>query len=105
MSVIQDDNIAKLQEGTGASLLATSAYQSWLLGGTKTLLCIGEVGSGKTIFASQVIDILLSGRGHKRNPVLYYFANMETHWHWQEAKKQTPASVLANLLKQLIYHN
>ena len=105
MSVIQNDNIAKLQKDTGNSLLRTSDYQSWVLGGTETLLCTGEVGSGKTIFASQVIDILLSDRGNKKNPVLYYFANLETHWHWQQAKKQTPAYVLANILKQLIYHN
>ena len=63
------------------------------------------MGSGKTIFASQVIDILLSDGGNKKKPVLYYFANLETHWHWQQAKKQTLASVLANLLKQLSYHN
>ena len=105
MSVIQNDNIAKLREGTGTSLLATSDCQSWLLGGTKTLLCIGEVGSGKTVFASQVIDVLLGNSAYKENPVLYYFGNMETHWHWQQAMEQTPASVLANLLKQILYHS
>ena len=97
---MQNDNIAKLQEGTGISLLATSEFQTWLHGGTKTLLWTGEVGSGKTVLASHVIDVLLGDRGHKESPVLYYFANMETHWH--QGQKQTSASVLANLLKQLI---
>ena len=101
MSLIQNDNIAKLQEGTGTSLLASPTYQSWLLGRRKTLLCIGELGSGKTIFASQVIDLLLRDEGNKENPVLYFFADMRI----QQAEQQTPASILANLLKQLIYHS
>ena len=101
MSAIQNDMITELQEGTGTSLLATSEYQSWLHGGTKTLFCIGEVGSGKTVFASQVIDILLCDGGYKENPVLYFFADMRM----QQAEQQTPASILANLLKQLICHN
>ncbi len=101
MSAIQNDVIAKLQEGTGTSLLATSEYQSWLHGETKTLLCIGAPGSGKTILASQVIDILLQDGGYKDNPVLYFFADFRT----QRAEQQTPASIVANFLKQLIYHN
>lgn len=101
MSTIQNDNIAKLQEGTGTSLLQTPEYQSWLHGETKTILCVGEVGSGKTVLASQVIDTLLQELGHKDNLVLYFFAEMPT----QQAKEPTPASILANFLKQLIHHN
>lgn len=101
MSVIQNDNIAKLQEGTGTSLLATSEYQSWLHGRTRILLCIGKAGSRKTVLASQVIDILLQEWGHKDVPVVYFFADMRT----QQAGQQTPASVFGNILKQLIYHN
>ena len=57
------------------------------------------------MFASQVIDVLLGDSDYKENPVLYYFGDMETHWHWQQVNKQTPAAVLANFLKQIIYHN
>ena len=101
MSVVQNDNIAKFQEGTGTSLLATSDYQSWLLGETRKLLCIGEVGSGKTVLASRVTDILLQEWGHKDNPVLYFFADMRM----QQPQQRTPASILEDFLKQLIYHN
>ena len=101
MSVVQNDNIAKFQKGTGTSLVATSDYQSWLLGRTRTLLCIGEMGSGKTVLASRVIDILLREWGHKDNPILYFFADMRT----QQLGQSTPASVLESFLKQLIYLN
>lgn len=100
MSTIQNDNIANLQEGTGASLLSTPEYRSWVHGETKTLLCVGEVGSGKTVLASQVIDIL-RGLGHRDTLVLYYFVESRT----RETEEQKPASILANFLKQLIYHN
>ena len=99
MSAVQNDMIAKLQEGTGTSLLATSEYQSWLHEETRTLFCIGVAGSGKSVLASQVIDILLRDGRYKEYPVLYFFADMK------RAEQQTPAFVLANLLKQLIYHN
>ena len=101
MSRIQNDVIAKLQEGTGTSLFATSDYQSWLHGETKTLFCNGVAGSGKTMLASQVIDLLLQDERYNENPVLYFFADMQM----QQAEQQTLASVVANLLKQLIYHN
>ena len=101
MSAIQCDIIVNLREGTGTSLFATSEYQSWLHGETKTLFCTGKPGSGKTVLASQVIDFLLQDERYKDNPVLYFFADMRT----QQAEQQTPASILANLLKQLIYHN
>ena len=102
MSAIQQDVVAKLQEGTGTSLLATSEYQSWLHGETKTLLCVGGPGSGKTVLASQVIDILLrDGRAINYNPVLYFFVDMQR----QQAEQQTAAYIVANLLKQLIHHN
>ena len=96
MSTVKNDNIAKLQEGTGTCLLGTPEYQSWLQGETKTIFCVGDVGSGKTVLASQVIDTLLQELGHKDNPVLYFFAEMPT----QQAEEQTPASILANFLRR-----
>ena len=101
MSAIQNDMIAKLQEGTGTSLLATSEYQSWLHDETKALFCTGRPGSGKSVLASQVIDNLPRDWRYKEDPVLYFFADMRM----QQTEQQTPASVLADLLKQLIYHN
>ncbi len=59
------------------------------------------MGSGKTVLASRVIDILLQERGHKYNPVLYFFAEMRT----QQPEQRTRASILENFLKQLIFHN
>ena len=101
MSATQNDVVAKLQEGTGTSLLATSEYQSWLPGEIKTLFCIGVAGSGKTVLASQVIDILLQDVEYKDNPVLYFFADMGM----KQAEPQTPASIVANFLRQIISHN
>ena len=95
-----NDNIAKLQEGTGYCLLGESDIRSWLHGDKNPIFCVGNVGSGKTVLASQVIDILQEWE-HGENPVLYYFAETGT----KEAKVQSSASILANFLKQLILHN
>ena len=97
MYAMQKDVFAKVQEGTGVSLLTSSIFQSWCHGETQTLLCTGLPGTGKTVFASQVIE-LLSGHDY---PVLYFFADIRT----QRTEQQTLASILANLLKQLIIHN
>lgn len=101
MFAVQSDIIAKLQEGTGTSLFATSEYQSWLRGEVRTLLYTGMPGSGKTVFASQVIAFLLKDGIYKDYPVLYFFADCRV----QQVEQQTPVSIIANLLKQLIYYN
>ena len=90
MSTIQNEHIAKVQEGTGNCLLEGGKYRSWLHGEKledrkwqpwlhgklNILFCAGYAGSGKTVLASQVIDSL-QGSGHRDNPVLYYFAESE----------------------------
>lgn len=98
MSPIQSDVIAKLQEGTGTSLLQSSTFQSWLHGEIPTLLCLGGPGTGKTVLVAQVIDLITKHEGLKGAPVLYFFADQRT----QQAGQQTPVSILAVLLRQLI---
>src|SRR5947209_16769421 len=101
MSATQSDVIAKLQEGTGASLFPMESFQSWLRGESQTLLCFGIPGAGKTVLAAQVIDALLKDEGYKSSPVLYFFADGRT----RQAEQQSSTSIIAILLKQLILCN
>jgi Cdc6-like AAA superfamily ATPase len=97
MSAKHDDILSKVQPGTSDSFFSNENFQSWLQGRTRNLLCLGPPGTGKTFIAAQVIDYLAKDDGLKKYPLFYFFADLRI-----EQRHQTPESVLAVLLKQLI---
>jgi Cdc6-like AAA superfamily ATPase len=56
----QSDFLRKRHEGTGAWLLYTTEFNTWLNQRNKTLFCSGIPGAGKTILTSIVVDHVLS---------------------------------------------
>jgi hypothetical protein len=92
------DIISRRQEGTGNWLLASDEFGAWLNNsGSRTLLCTGLPGAGKTMLASIVIDDL-QGRYHTNTSVgvAYIYCDYRTR------KDQTIEFMVLSLLKQLV---
>ncbi|TFK66023.1 hypothetical protein BDN72DRAFT_880571 [Pluteus cervinus] len=88
------------EEGTGQWFLNTKEFQDWKQGcQVRALLGSGDPGAGKTCILSLVINLLqqLQKSGHPTVARVAYF-----YLHHQDAKIQSPANIVATLLKQLL---
>jgi Cdc6-like AAA superfamily ATPase len=94
----QRDSIGRRQPGTGQWLLDSTEYQAWLKTSKQTLFCPGIPGAGKTIMTSIVVNYLQKGSNQKRlnAGIAYLYCNFRSQY------EQTPESLLASLLKQLV---
>ncbi|KAF4626279.1 hypothetical protein G7Y89_g11882 [Cudoniella acicularis] len=92
----QSDLINRRQAGTGAWLLASTEFQTWVDTGKQTLFCPGIPGAGKTILTSIVVDEL-NKKYHNNTSVgiAYVYCN------FQRQGEQKALDLLTNLLKQL----
>ncbi len=92
----QSDYLHRRQPGTGAWLLESEKFQSWLTTSRWTLFCPGMPGAGKTILTSIVVDDLYTKWGHDpKIGIAYLYCNFRRH------HEQRRGDMLANLLKQL----
>jgi Cdc6-like AAA superfamily ATPase len=94
----QSDFIGRRQEGTGEWLLRSREFQAWVDRSNRTLFCPGIPGAGKTIMTSIVVNYLQKGSNQKRlnAGIAYLYCNFRSQY------EQTPESLLASLLKQLV---
>ena len=93
----QSDFIQRRQEGTGAWLLRTNEFNTWLNQRNKTLFCSGIPGAGKTILTSIVVDHLCSKyRTDFSVGIVYLYCN------FRQQQQQKPEDLLLSLLKQLV---
>ena len=86
------------QEGTGQWLFESPEFKEWTSKPGQTLLCRGIPGAGKTMLASIAVDHLQRAFHQKDIPVTYIYCD----YKWQ--CEQTPAYLIASILKQLLQH-
>jgi len=92
----QNDFISRRQEGTGKWLIKSDEFKTWVNGTREILFCPGIPGAGKTILTSIVIDHLSNTVQDRSVGVAYIYCN------YQSQSEQTPISLLASVLKQLL---
>ena len=86
------------QEGTGQWLFESSEFKTWMSKSGQTLLCRGIPGAGKTMLASITVDHLQRAFRQKKIPVTYIYCD------YKRQHEQTPANLIASILKQLLQH-
>ena len=86
------------QEGTGQWLFESPEFKKWLSKSGQTLLCRGIPGAGKTMLASITVDHLQRAFHPKNIPVTYIYCD------YKRQDEQTPANLIASILKQLLQH-
>jgi hypothetical protein len=93
---LQNDFIARRQEGTGQWLLDSVKFQTWLETDRQTLFCPGIPGAGKTILTSIVVEKLTTRfNDDKSIGIAYLYCNV------RRQDQQKICDLLASLLKQL----
>jgi hypothetical protein len=95
----QSDLIDRRQEGTGLWFLAHPKFTSWVEGSTRTLLCPGIPGAGKTFMTAIVVNFLRAKHMGGNNigiSVLYCSYPLR--------QEQTKEKLMASLLRQLLTH-
>ncbi|KAF5718660.1 ankyrin protein [Fusarium globosum] len=96
-SLLQSDNIARRQPGTGQWFINSPEFCHWRDSPAQTLFCPGIPGAGKTILTSIVIDSLEAlFSSDKTVGIAYVYCN------FQRQNDQTAKELLASLLKQLL---
>ncbi|KAG4282092.1 hypothetical protein FPRO06_10995 [Fusarium proliferatum] len=96
-SLLQSDNIARRQPGTGQWFINSPEFCHWRDSPAQTLFCPGIPGAGKTILTSIVIDSLEAlFSNDKTVGIAYVYCN------FQRQNDQTAKELLASLLKQLL---
>jgi Cdc6-like AAA superfamily ATPase len=91
----QSDFIKRRYEGTGAWLLYTKEFNTWLNERNQTLLCSGIPGAGKTILTSIVVDHLFSKfRTDLDVGIAYLYCN------FRQQQQQRLEDLLSSILKQ-----
>ncbi|KAL4890101.1 hypothetical protein BDV59DRAFT_195221 [Aspergillus ambiguus] len=91
----QSDLFSQQQRGTGQWLLNSDEFHKWLDQPKQTLFCQGIPGAGKTIMTSIIIDYLDTKYQDHGIGIAYIYCNFRQQY------EQTPADLLASLLKQL----
>ena len=86
------------QEGTGQWLFESPEFKKWMSNTGQTLLCRGIPGAGKTMLASITVDHLQRAFHQKTVPVTYIYCD------YKRQDEQTPANLIASILKQLLQH-
>ena len=83
-------------KGTGEALLQSSQFQAWVDGENQTLFCPGIPGSGKSVFASTVVDHLQQLFKHDDTVgIAYIYCDFQRH------RYQSAREILGSLVKQL----
>ncbi|SCV40104.1 related to ankyrin [Fusarium fujikuroi] len=96
-SLLQSDNIARRQPGTGQWFINSPEFCHWRDSPAQTLFCPGIPGAGKTILTSIVIDSLEAlFSSDKTVGIAYVYCN------FQRQNDQTAKDLLASLLKPLL---
>ncbi|TAQ87668.1 hypothetical protein B7494_g4027 [Chlorociboria aeruginascens] len=93
----QIDTLNRRQPGTGKWLFKSEEFDDWFTGREKTLWCVGQPGSGKTILASAIIDKLDKEFPSTDVGLAYIYCN------YKERETQTLANLLASIVQQLIW--
>ncbi|KAL6895726.1 purine and uridine phosphorylase [Trichoderma longibrachiatum] len=88
-------------KGTCQWIFQTEEFQSWLSGSSRTLLCQGMPGSGKTIITSVVIDHLATRLMKYPTIGIAYLYCTFNHQKLQTAELQTTEQLLSSVLRQL----
>ncbi|VUC29466.1 unnamed protein product [Clonostachys rosea] len=86
----------KRQRGTGQWILSAPEFLDWVQSRSKTLLCTGMPGSGKTILASLVVQDLTRRAANDKTIAVAYI-----YFSFQQERDQDPEEFLLSLLKQL----
>jgi hypothetical protein len=89
----------KRQEGTGQWFLKSPEFVAWVEGPTRTLLCPGIPGAGKTFMTAIVVNYLREAFMRREDigiAVLYCIYSIR--------EEQTKEELLAGILRQLIKH-
>lgn len=90
------DFLRKWQPETGLWLLDSAEYKTWLNTKKQTLFCLGDIGTGKTILASAVInDVKTRLQNNPTAGIAYIYCD---HRH-QETQKVD--ELIMSILKQL----
>ncbi len=95
----QANLIGKREEGTGQWFLKSSDFFAWLQRPTRTLLCQGIPGAGKTLLTAIVVNDLRE-RFWCRDDVGVAVA----YCSYSMREEQTKETLLAGLLRQLVKH-
>jgi Cdc6-like AAA superfamily ATPase len=94
----QYDYINRRQPGTGAWVLESPEFQTWIEKSPQTMFCPGIPGAGKTILASIVVDELESRCGNKSDVgIAYIFCSFQRH----DDQSQKLESLMASIVRQL----
>ena len=86
------------QEGTGQWFFESPEFKNWMSKSGQTLLCRGIPGAGKTVLASITVNHLQRVFHQKNIPVTYIYCD------YKRQHEQTPANLIASILKQLLQH-
>ena len=91
----------KWHRDTGKAFVESQSFLDWMNNQTQTLWCHGIAGSGKTIFASLVIDRLHAAQKKKaRNENA---AVVCLYLEYERMQDQSLQSLLAAILRQLVH--
>ncbi|KAM0490737.1 hypothetical protein ACHAP8_011282 [Fusarium lateritium] len=93
----QSRNLSLREPGTGNWFLNTTEFNDWVSTPRQTLLCHGDLGAGKSILTSIVIDHLKSKcRNDPGIGLAYFYCSSKRH------DEQNLSQLVASLLRQLV---
>lgn len=92
----QNDFYARRQKDTGIWFLKSPEFAAWRRGATRTLICPGQPGAGKTIMAATVIHELLQAGKITDVGIAYLFCN------YKQRSQQVITHLLGALVRQLL---
>ncbi|KAJ5436129.1 hypothetical protein N7445_007014 [Penicillium cf. griseofulvum] len=87
----------KRQQGSCLWVFENQHFKQWLLGGCRTLYCIGPPGAGKTYLSSAIIDHLQRTFTSPDVATVFVFCQEGS------GKEHTPIDILKSILAQLVY--
>lgn len=94
------DSRMKRHRDTGKAFVESQSFLHWVKDHTQTLWCHGIAGSGKTIFASLVIDHLHAEQAEKASNEKA--AVVCLYLEYERMQEQSLQSLLAAILRQLV---
>lgn len=117
-SSVFQSNITEHTVGIGRNFTSSSEFRGWVAGsddGSRTLLCVGDPGVGKTVLATKAIQALRQKGKTLREAVLFVYCDctrrrsrLSRRDSSPEARSkgvQTPGHFIASLLRQLVETN
>lgn len=85
--------------GTNQWLQTSPEFCAWLAAqGTDCLCCYGIPGSGKSVLAASVVDVLLAKSSSTAFVVCHYYCD------YAEAASLDPYNLIASILRQILQH-